>query len=144
MEATGTTPTAVAGTTSMEATMAATGTAAITTVATTTADIILTTRPSLGVSRFQSLSPSRFRSKPPTFGVQEFGVTFNAREFGVQRSDCWLWLLSSDYSKKMSHFGAFGLEVPSIVWIGFRFDRKLFHNVHAVSFKSNHLFGIVG
>ena len=44
----------------------------------------------------------------------------------------------------MPHFGAFGLEIARIVGIGLRFDRKLFDNIHAVPFKSDHLFGIVG
>ena len=112
---------AVTGTMLTEATTVAIGTAVITTVATTAADTIRTTRPSLAVSRFQYLSLFRFLNK---------------------RSGS--WLLAPGSSKKMPHFGAFGLEIPRVVRIGLRLDRKLFDNVHAIPFKPDHLFGVVG
>src|ERR1700719_1734571 len=43
----------------------------------------------------------------------------------------------------MAHFCALGLEIPRIVRIGLRFDRKLFDNIETVSFESDHFFGIV-
>src|ERR1700731_2301526 len=43
----------------------------------------------------------------------------------------------------MAHFCALGLEIPRIVWISLRFDRKLFDNVETVSFESDHFFRIV-
>lgn len=43
----------------------------------------------------------------------------------------------------MSHFCAFGLEIPGVMGIGLSFDGKLFDNIQAVSFEADHLLRVV-